>query len=74
MPGTVVKKGAVVQYSMVAENAVIEAGAVVGASPEEMANRDDWGVAVVGAGVTVHEGAFVAPKAQVSEDVVKEEK
>ena len=74
MPGTVVKKGAVVQYSMVAENAVIEAGAVVGASPEEMANRDDWGVAVVGAGVTVHEGAFVAPKAQVSEDVVKEDK
>ena len=72
MPGTVVKKGAVVQYSMIAENAVIEEGAVVGASPEEMANRDDWGVAVVGAGVTVGEGAFVAPKAQVSEDVVKE--
>ncbi|MBR5202839.1 MAG: glucose-1-phosphate adenylyltransferase [Clostridia bacterium] len=74
MPGTVVKKGAVVQYSMVAENAVIEEGAVVGASPEEMTNRDDWGVAVVGAGVTVHEGAFVAPKSQVSEEVVKEEK
>lgn len=74
MPGTVVKKGAVVQYAMIAENAVIEAGAVVGASPEEMTNRDDWGVAVVGAGVTVCEGAFVAPKAQVSDEVVKEEK
>lgn len=74
MPGTVVKKGAVVQYSMVAENAVIEAGAVVGATPEEMANYEDWGVAVVGAGVTVHEGAFVAPKAMVDEDVVKEDK
>ncbi|MBR5321065.1 MAG: glucose-1-phosphate adenylyltransferase [Clostridia bacterium] len=74
MPGTVVKKGAVVQYAMVAENAVIEAGAVVGASPEEMTNRDDWGVAVVGAGVTVCEGAFVAPKTQVSDEVVKEEK
>ena len=74
MPGTVIKKGAVVQYSMVAENAVIEAGAVVGASPEEMTNRDDWGVAVVGAGVTVCEGAFVAPKTQVSDEVVKEEK
>lgn len=74
MPGTVIKKGAVVQYSMVAENAVIEAGAVVGASPEEIADRDEWGVAVVGAGVTVHEGASVAPKAQVSEDVVKEDK
>ena len=74
MPGTVIKKGAVVQYSMVAENAVIEAGAVVGANPQDVENRDDWGVAVVGAGVTVHEGAFVAPKAMVDEDVVKEEK
>jgi len=72
MPGTVVKKGAVVQYSIVAENAVIEAGAVVGKSPEEMADRDEWGVAVVGAGVTVGEGAEVAPKAQVDTDVVKE--
>lgn len=72
MPGTVIKKGAVVQYSIVAENAVIEAGAVVGKSPEDMENRDDWGVAVVGAGVNVGEGAVVAPKAQVDTDVVKE--
>lgn len=74
MPGTVIKKGAVVQYSIVAENAVIEAGAVVGADPEDFPNRDDWGVAVVGAGVNVGEGALVAPKTQVSEDVVKEGK
>ena len=74
MPGTVIKKGAVVQYSIVAEDAVIESGAVVGASPEDCANRDDWGVAVVGAGVTVGEGMAVAPKSQVSEDVVKEAK
>ena len=72
MPGTVIKKGAVVQYAMVAENAVIEAGAVVGKSPEKMENRDDWGVAVVGAGVTIGEGASVAPQAQVDTDVVKE--
>ena len=57
---------------MIAENAVIEPGAVVGLSPEDCADRDDWGVAVVGAGVTVHEGAAVAPKAMVDEDVVKE--
>ena len=72
MPGTVIKKGAVVQYSIVAEDAVIEEGAVVGASPEDCANRDDWGVAVVGAGVTIGEGKAVAPKSQVSEDMVKE--
>lgn len=72
MPGTVVKRGAVVQYAIVAENAVIESGAVVGRSPEEMENRDEWGVAVVGAGVNVGKDAFVAPKTQVDTDVVKE--
>jgi glucose-1-phosphate adenylyltransferase len=69
MPGTVIKKGAVVQYAIVAENAVIETGAVVGEKPENVANRDDWGVAVVGAGVTVGAGAKVAPKAMAGEDV-----
>ncbi len=69
MPGTVVRKGAVVQYAIVAENAVIESGAVVGEKPENVANRDDWGVAVVGAGVTVGAGAKVAPKAMAGEDV-----
>ena len=69
MPGTVIKKGAVVQYAIVAENAVIESDAVVGEVPENVANRDDWGVAVVGAGVTVGAGAKVAPKAMAGEDV-----
>ncbi len=69
MPGTVIKKGAVVQYAIVAENAVIESGAVVGEEPENVENRDNWGVAVVGAGVTVGAGAKVAPKAMAGEDV-----
>lgn len=69
MPGTVIKKGAVVQYAIVAENAVIESGAVVGEKPENVPNRDDWGVAVVGAGVTVGAGAKVQPKAMAGEDV-----
>ncbi len=69
MPGTVVKKGAVVQYSIVAENAVIEEGAVVGESPENMADVNDWGVAVIGNGVTIGKGAKVAPQAMVDEDM-----
>ena len=69
MPGTVIKKGAVVQYAIVAENAVIEPGAVVGEKPENTPNREEWGVAVVGAGVKVGRGAKVAPKAMVGEDV-----
>ena len=69
MPGTVIKKGATVQYSIVAENAVIEEGATVGMSPESMSNIDDWGVAVVGNGVTIGKNAVVAPKAMVDEDM-----
>ena len=69
MPGTVVKKGAVVQYAIVAEDAVIESDAVVGRRPEDMENVGDWGVAVVGAGVTVGAGATVEPKEMIGEDV-----
>ena len=69
MPGTVIKKGAVVQYSIVAENAVIEEGAVVGESPENMANIEDWGVAVIGNGVTIGKGAKIAPDTMTDSDV-----
>ena len=37
--------------------------------PEDMADINDWGVAVVGPNVTVGEGACVEPKAMVGEDV-----
>jgi len=73
MPGTVIKSGAVVEYSIVAENAVIEEGAHVGESPEQIANLDDWGIAVVGEKVTVGKNASVAAKAMVDEDVKGEE-
>ena len=73
MPGTVIKSGAVVQYAIVAENAVIEENAVVGERPEDMQNLEDWGVAVVGAGVSVGKGAHVAPKAMVDADVKEAE-
>ncbi len=69
MPGTVIKKGAVVQYSIVAENAVIEEGAVVGESPENMANVEDWGVAVIGNGVTIGKNAKVEPQAMIDSDI-----
>ena len=69
MPGATIKSGADVEYSIVAEDAIIESGAKVGSCPEEMQNLDDWGVAVVGAGVTVEKNAKVAPKEMVSENV-----
>ena len=63
------RSGALVQYAIVAENAVIEEGAVVGERPEAMQNLDDWGVAVVGEHITVGRDAVVAPKAMIDADV-----
>lgn len=68
MPGVVVEEGAVIQYTIVSENAVIKKNAVVGARPEDIENKEDWGVAVVGDNRTIGEGAVVAPKEMVYED------
>lgn len=68
MPGVVVEEGAVIQYAIVSENAVIKKNAVVGARPEDIENKEDWGVAVVGDNRTISEGAVVAPKEMVYED------
>lgn len=70
MPGTVVKSGAVVQYAIVAENAVIDCNAVVGERPEAMKNLDDWGVTVIGSGITVGKGVRIRPKTMLEEDMV----
>lgn len=69
MPGAKIKAGADVEYAIIAENAVIEKGAKVGKRPEDVTDREQWGVAVVGAGITIGEGAAVAPKAMIDEDV-----
>ena len=69
MPGAVIEEGAQVQYSIIAENAVVKKGAVVGKRPEDMADRDKWGVAVVGANVTIGENAVVEPKQICETDI-----
>lgn len=68
MPGVKVMPGAKVQYAIVAENAVIGENAVVGSRPEETEKIDDWGVAVVAAGIKVGGGSTVPPKAMVDRD------
>ena len=69
MPGATVKAGAVVEYAIVGENSVVESGAHIGARPETIANKDEWGIAVVGHGVTVSGEAVVAPKQIISENI-----
>ena len=67
-----VGKNAVVQYAIVAENAVIGEGAVVGGRPEETSS-DKWGIAVVASERHIGKGRTVAPRAMVEEDLREEE-
>lgn len=69
MPGTVVKSGAVIEYAMIAENCVIGENAHIGCRPENTDDLADWGVAVIGSGVTVDAGCTVKPKAMITSDV-----
>lgn len=69
MPGTVIKSGAVVEYAIIGSDSVIENGAKVGTSPENVENRDDWGIAVVGHNVTVSAGKSVEPKQIIGENI-----
>lgn len=69
MPGSVIKSGAIVEYAIVGENCVVEAGAQIGARPETIENRDDWGIAVVGHNITISADAKVLPKQIISENV-----
>ena len=69
MPGSVVKSGALVQYAIIAENTVIGENAKVGERPELVEDKEQWGVAVVGNGVTVGKNAGVPPKAMIETDV-----
>ena len=69
MPNTTIKKGAVVEYAIIGEDCVIGENAKIGARPESIVDKDTWGVAVVGHGVTVCDNAEIKPKAMVSENV-----
>ena len=69
MPGCVVKKGAHVEYAIVGEDSVIGENAQIGARPETIEDKDTWGVAVVGHKLNISDGAAVAPKAIIYEDM-----
>ncbi len=69
MPGSVIKSGAIVEYAIVGENCVVGSGAQIGARPETVENRDDWGIAVIGHNITISENAKVLPKQIISENM-----
>lgn len=71
MPGAVIKRGAKVKYSIIAEDVVVEENAVIGKDPTEV-SADDFGITVIGSGVTVGRGAMVGAKEMITEDVKEE--
>ena len=71
MPGAVIKKGAKVKYAIIAEDVVVEENAVIGKDPTEV-SPDDFGITVIGSGVTVGKGATVGAKEMITEDVKEE--
>ncbi len=71
MPGAVIKKGAKVKYSIIAEDVVVEENAVIGKDPTEL-SPDDFGITVIGSGVTVGKGATVGAKEMITENVKEE--
>ena len=66
MPGVRVKRGAKVQYAILAEHVTVGENAVIGERPEDKENLDEWGVAVIGDGVTVEPNATVPAKAMIA--------
>ena len=65
MPGARIEEGATVQYAIVAEDSVVGANSVVGQRPEDVENKEDWGVAVIGPGCKLAPGTVVPPKAMI---------
>ena len=72
MENTKIGKNCTIKYAIIAPDAVIEDGAIIGAEPE---NYDgEWGIAVVGSGAVVKAGQKVLPKEMIAPNTVKEEK
>ncbi|MFU0832832.1 MAG: Glucose-1-phosphate adenylyltransferase [Oscillospiraceae bacterium] len=69
MPNTRIEEGAVVQYAIVGEDCVIGKNAKIGARPEDIENKEEWGVTVVGNGCTVSYKAVIPPKAMIDSEI-----
>lgn len=70
MPGVVIEEGAVIKYSIISENTIVKKNAIIGARPEEVLDKDKWGITVIGDGITIGEGAVIAAKSMIDRDVM----
>ncbi len=65
MSDTKIGKNVDIKYAIIADDVIIEDGAVIGDSPESYVNPDDWGIAVIGRGAVVKAGQVVKPKEMI---------
>ena len=72
MPNTVVKANADIKYSIVSENTVIGCNAVIGGNPEDVEDKDKWGIAVIGDDLHIGDNVVVPPAAMIGEDLEAE--
>jgi glucose-1-phosphate adenylyltransferase len=73
MPGAVIEDGAVVEYAIVSEKAVIKKNAHIGNKRENVSDDDEWGIAVIGDGITIGENCVVKPNAMIDADILEVE-
>ena len=57
-----------VKHAIIADDAIIEEGAVVGDYPCNYPDPSEWGIAVVGRGAIVKKGQVVKPKEMIEPD------
>ena len=74
LPGAIIKKNAKIQYAIIGENAIINESAIIGERPEDMSDLSKWGIAVVGAGLTIGKNASVSASAMIINDLKEGDK
>ncbi len=65
MSDTKIGKNADIKYAIIADDAIIEDGAVIGDLPENCSDPSEWGIAVIGKGAVVKTGQVVRPKQMI---------
>ena len=65
MSNTKIGKNVDIKYAIIADDVVIEDGAVIGDSPEYFTNPEEWGIAVIGKGAVVKAGQVVRPNEMI---------
>lgn len=69
MPNTIIRKNAVVEYAIIGQNCDIGEDVVIGARPELIENKNEWGIAVIGHDVSINAGATIKPKQMVENNI-----